>query len=80
MSVQIKRGTNVASPYAVAWAILVVLVATWAVIVLISHYSAADVRAACAQHSGVAQVVDDTWSGGPGRATVVCRDGYVGSL
>lgn len=75
-----KTEVRIANPYRVAWAILTVLLAAWVLITLLSAYSAADVRAVCAQHRGVAEVTDNTWMGGPHKATVVCLDGWVGDV
>lgn len=68
------------SSWAIAWSVITLIAVLWILVVLLSHYSAADVRAICVSHSGVQQVVDNTWSGGDGKATVVCRDGWVGTI
>jgi hypothetical protein len=68
------------SARSIAWAVVAGLALVWLIVILMSKYSPADVRAVCATHSGVQQVVDNTWTGGPERATVVCRDGWVGDV
>lgn len=66
--------------WGVAWRVVLMALIAVAIIVSLSQYSAADVRAVCAQHSGVAEVTDTTWFAGKGSAIVTCCDGYVGSV
>lgn len=64
----------------VYWAILLAWVFFYLLPVLTTEYGANDVRAICARHHGVAQVQDTTFMAGHGKATVVCRDGWVGQI